>query len=79
MVSCHCWFYSQEEMMKMSMVRKLGLALMMALLLGGVAACEDQGAAEEAGENIDEAAEEAGESVEEMGEEIEDAAEDAQN
>lgn len=65
--------------MKMSMVRKLGLALMMALLLGGVAACEDQGAAEEAGENIDEAAEEAGENVEEMGEEIEDAAEDAQN
>ncbi|SDL43429.1 hypothetical protein SAMN05661010_01704 [Modicisalibacter muralis] len=62
-----------------TMMRKLGLALMMALLLGGVAACEDQGAAEEAGENIDEAAEEAGENVEEMGEEIEDAAEDSQN
>lgn len=63
----------------MSMMRKLSLALLIALLLGGVAACEDQGAVEEAGENIDNAAEEAGESVEEMGEDIEDAAEDAQN
>nr|WP_297459580.1 hypothetical protein [uncultured Halomonas sp.] len=65
--------------MKTSMMRKLGLALLMALLLGGVAACEDEGAAEEAGESIDNAAEEAGESVEEMGEEVQDAAEDAQN
>lgn len=63
----------------MGMVRKLSLVLLMALLLGGVTACEDQGAVEEVGESIDNAAEEAGESVEEMGEEIEDAAEDAQN
>ena len=46
--------------MKTSMMRKLGLALLMALLLGGVAACEDEGAAKEAGESIDNAAEEAG-------------------
>ncbi|SHF76469.1 hypothetical protein SAMN02745148_03481 [Modicisalibacter ilicicola DSM 19980] len=65
--------------MQNSMLRKVGLALLMVLLMGGVAACDDQGPAEEAGENIDEAAEEAGDSVEEMGEEIQDSAEDAQN
>ncbi|MGC3875086.1 hypothetical protein ACPF7Z_17685 [Halomonas sp. GXIMD04776] len=65
--------------MEKTLMRKLGLALLMALLLGGVAACDDQGPAEEAGENIDEAAENAGDSVEEMGEEIQDSAEDAQN
>ncbi|WP_227369157.1 hypothetical protein [Halomonas sp. M20] len=65
--------------MQKNLMRKLGLALLMALMLGGVAACEDQGPAEEAGENIDEATENAGDSVEEMGEDIQDAAEDAQN
>nr|WP_299243769.1 hypothetical protein [uncultured Halomonas sp.] len=65
--------------MQKNLMRKLGLALLMALMLGGVAACEDQGPAEEAGENIDEATESAGDSVEEMGEDIQDAAEDAQN
>lgn len=65
--------------MKTSMMRKLGLALMMAMLLGGVAACEDQDPVEEAGEDIEDVAEEVGDNVEEMGEEIQDAAEDAQN
>jgi len=65
--------------MQKNLLRKLGLAMMLALMLGGVAACDDQGAAEEAGENIDEAAENAGDSVEEMGEDVQDAAEDAQN
>lgn len=65
--------------MQMSMMRKLGLALMMALMLGGVAACDNDGPAEDAGENIDQAAEDAGDSVEEMGEDVQDAAEDAQD
>ncbi|GAA5171630.1 MULTISPECIES: hypothetical protein [Halomonadaceae] len=65
--------------MQKNLLRKLGLAMMLALMLGGVAACDDQGPAEEAGESIDEAAENAGDSVEEMGEDVQDAAEDAQN
>ncbi|WP_136068904.1 hypothetical protein [Modicisalibacter radicis] len=65
--------------MQKNLLRKLGLAMMLALMLGGVAACDDQGPAEEAGENIDEAAENAGDSVEEMGEDVQDAAEDAQD
>ena len=46
--------------MQKNLLRKLGLAMMLALMLGGVAACDDQGPAEEAGESIDEAAENAG-------------------
>lgn len=65
--------------MQNTLIRKLGLAMLMALFLGGVVACDDQGPAEEAGENIDEATENAGDSVEEMGEDIQDSAEDAQN
>ncbi|MEA3251743.1 MAG: hypothetical protein U9Q35_09275 [Pseudomonadota bacterium] len=65
--------------MQKNLLRKLGLAMMLALMLGGVAACDDQGPAEEAGESIDEAAENAGDSIEEMGEDVQDAAEDAQN
>ena len=70
---------SQEENMKLSMMRKLVMTLLVALMLGGVVACDDQGPAEEAGENIDEAAENAGDSMEEAGEDMQDAAEDAQN
>ncbi|APX91709.1 hypothetical protein BWR19_01405 [Halomonas sp. 1513] len=65
--------------MKTTMLRKLGLAVLMAMVLGGVAACDDQGPAEEAGENIDDAMEDAGEGMEELGEDIQDSAEDAQN
>ena len=64
-------------------MRKLGLALLMAMMLIGVAACDSQGPAEEAGqdigESIDDATESAGESMEELGENIQNAAEDAQN
>ncbi|SEL39995.1 hypothetical protein [Halomonas daqiaonensis] len=64
----------------MGMMRKLGLALLIAMLGAGLVACEDeQGPAEEAGENIDESMEEMGEGMEEMGDEMEQAAEDAQN
>ncbi|MCL7939477.1 hypothetical protein M8009_04045 [Halomonas sp. ATCH28] len=66
--------------MKNAMIRKLGLALLIAMLGAGLAACEEeQGPAEEAGENIDESMEEMGEGMEEMGEEMEETAEDAQN
>ena len=63
---------SQTEMsMKNTMMRKLGLALLIAMLGAGLAACEEeQGPAEEAGENIDESMEEMGEGMEEMGEEM---------
>lgn len=66
--------------MKNTMMRKLGLALLIAMLGVGLAACEEeQGPAEEAGENIDESMEEMGEEMEEAGEEMEETAEDAQN
>lgn len=64
-------------------MRKLAVTLLMAMMLIGVAACDSQGPAEEAGENIgesiDDATESAGEGMEELGENIQDAAEDAQN
>ena len=57
------------------LVKKLSAAVLMALLAGGLAACDNQGPAEEAGENIDNSMEDAGESIENAGENIEDAAE----
>lgn len=66
-------------MNKSDMLRRLGLALLIAMLGAGLAACEEEGPAEQAGENIDESMEEVGEGVEEMGEELEEAAEDAQD
>jgi len=65
--------------MKSELLRRLGLALLIAMLGAGLVACEAEGPAEQAGENIDESVEEMGEGVEEMGEELEQAAEDAQN
>ena len=65
--------------MNTSLLKKLTLALMMAMMLGGLAACDNDGPAEEAGEDIDEGMEDAGEGIEDMGESIEDSAEDAAN
>jgi len=66
--------------MKNTAMHKIGLALLIVMLGAGLAACEEeQGPAEQAGENIDESMEEMGEGMEEMGEEMEEAAEDAQN
>ena len=62
--------------MSTPLMKKLAVALLMAMMMGGLAACDNQGPAEEAGENIDESAEEAGESMEELGEDMEEAAED---
>lgn len=69
--------------MDMNIARKVGIALLMAMMLVGVVACDNQGPAEEAGqdigESIDDTVESAGESMEELGENIQDTAEDAQN
>lgn len=61
--------------MTTQLAKKLAIALLMALMAGGLMACDDQGPAEEAGENIDDAAEDTGENMEELGEDMEDAAE----
>lgn len=52
-------------------------ALLLALSVGALAGCQDQGPAEEAGENIDEAMEETGDKMEEAAEEVEDEVDDA--
>jgi outer membrane lipoprotein-sorting protein len=52
-------------------------ALLLALSVGMLAGCEEQGPAEEAGEEIDEAVEEAGDDMEEAAEEVEDEVDDA--
>ena len=55
---------------------KLTLLLFaMALVAGGLTACEREGPAERVGEKIDEAVEDAGDEIEEAGEKVEDAAE----
>ncbi|WP_245748409.1 hypothetical protein [Vreelandella subterranea] len=59
------------------MYKGFGVALLLAFFAVGLSACgDDQGPAEEAGENIDETMEEAGDEMEEIGEEVEDAAEE---
>ncbi len=52
-------------------------ALLLALSVGILAGCEQQGPAEEAGEEVDEAVEEAGDEMEEAAEEVEDEVDDA--
>lgn len=47
-------------------------ALLLALSVGVLAGCEDQGPAEEAGENIDEAVEDAADEMEDAADEVED-------
>ncbi|MFC3284267.1 hypothetical protein [Litchfieldella rifensis] len=65
--------------MKASMTRKLGLALLTVMMLGGVVACDNEGPAEKTGENIDKAMEDTGESMKELGEEIQDSVQKGQN
>jgi len=55
--------------------KKTAVAAALALVAGiGLAACEEEGPAEQLGESIDESAEEVGEAVEEAGEEVQDSA-----
>ncbi|MYL25062.1 hypothetical protein [Vreelandella massiliensis] len=65
--------------MNFRVLKPLMLATLVTMLVGGLTACgndDDQGPAEEAGEQIDESMESAGERVEELGEDIEEAAEE---
>ena len=57
----------EENDMNATIIKKLATALFIALMVGGLAACDNQGPAEEAGESIDNSIESAGESLEEMG------------
>jgi hypothetical protein len=59
------------------MIRMRKLALALALCLGtlGLAACEQEGPAERAGEAVDDATENAGEAMENAGEKVQDEAE----
>ncbi|MDN6181000.1 MAG: hypothetical protein L0I84_08390 [Halomonas subglaciescola] len=57
-------------------LKKMLAVLGVLMLVGGIAACEDKGPAEKAGENIDDSMEEAGDSIEEMGDDIQDSAKD---
>ncbi|MEQ5766423.1 hypothetical protein NFH98_02270 [Halomonas sp. H33-56] len=65
--------------MKNSTMRRFGMAFVIAMMAGGLAACEEEGPAEQAGEEMDQAVEDAGESMEDMGEEMEESAEEATN
>ena len=57
------------------LTRKTVATVAFALAAGiGLAACEEEGPAEQVGESIDESVEEAGEAVEEAGEEVQDSA-----
>ncbi|MDR5899939.1 hypothetical protein QC823_13165 [Halomonas vilamensis] len=63
--------------MSVQRLKRLMMAALVVLLVGGLAACgDDQGPAEEMGESVDESMESAGESMEELGEDIEKAAEE---
>lgn len=55
----------------MRLVKSFGPTLVAGLLFLGITGCEQEGPAEQAGEEIDEAAEQAQEAVEEAGDEIE--------
>lgn len=63
--------------MKLQLLRTFALSLLIGMMSLGLAACEEEAPAEQAGENVDEAMDEAGESVEEMGENVEEAADES--
>ncbi len=54
-------------------MRKLLVILAVGLFMGGLAACDSEGPAEQAGEAVDNAVDEAGEAAEEAGDAVEDA------
>ena len=56
----------------MSIYKFIGPMLIAGLLIGGIAGCEQEGPAEQAGEEIDETVEEAGEGREDAGDDLED-------
>lgn len=58
-------------------LKKTMVALGILMMAGGLAACDNQGPAEEAGESVDESMDNAGENIEQMGDDIENSAEEA--
>ncbi|MCL7929605.1 hypothetical protein [Halomonas llamarensis] len=63
--------------MSVQLLKRLMMAALVILLVGGLAACgDDQGPAEKVGESVDESMESAGESMEELGEDIEESAQE---
>lgn len=58
----------------MALLRLLSATSLALAATLGLAACEEEGPAEQLGEQVDESTEEAGEAIEEAGEEAEDAA-----
>lgn len=64
-------------------MRKIMNVLLMVMALGvsglAVSGCDNDGPAEEAGENIDQAIDDAGDSMDEAGEEMQDEYDDATN
>lgn len=65
------YWYGKDALMPKT--RYTLLMLLLTLLLGGgvLVGCEDQGPAEEAGEQIDETAEEAGDAMDDAADEVE--------
>ena len=59
-----------------TILKQLSLALLLALSVFALAACDQDGPMENAGEEIDEAVEGAGDNLEEAGDEIEDEIDD---
>ncbi|WP_043529157.1 hypothetical protein [Litchfieldella xinjiangensis] len=64
--------------MEGNQLRKWGMALLLVLSVVGMAGCDNEGPAEQAGENIDESMEQAGETMEELGDNIQESADEAQ-
>lgn len=67
------YWYGKDAHMSKTHHTLLMLSLALTLLLGGgvLVGCEDQGPAEEAGEQIDETAEEAGDAMDDAADEVE--------
>ena len=57
-----------------TMQRMAGAAIVAAMLVAGLSACEKEGPAERAGKQIDKTVEKAGQQIEKAGQKIEDAA-----
>ena len=58
------------------LLKLLALVGIFALPFAGVAGCEEKGAFEEAGEDIDDAADDVGDNLEDAGDDMEDAVDD---
>ena len=60
----------------MKLVKAMGAALILSLMLVALAGCNSGGPAEDAGESIDDTVDEAGDAVEDAGEDMDDTMDD---